>query len=549
MPVRKALAAALAAGLVVAGAFAAHAADYVIHNARVTTLDPARPQAQALAISGERIEAVGANEDVLRVHGAGARLIDAGGRRLIPGLIDSHIHAIRGGLSFAHEARLEGARSIDEAMARVRAAAARTPPESWIVIGGGWTPEQFVEGRRPSAAEFEAAAPGRPLYAQLFYRAAYVSPEGRAALGLDPQAPPPGLSFERDAAGAPNGWITGGVEAIAALWERLPKPGAEAARASLRAFFAELNAHGVTGVIDPGGHNLAPQDYAPLHALRAAGEMSLRVSYFMSAPEAGREEAFFARLAAERGGRSDDPWLRWLGFGERVTFGMYNVEAPSAQDVADFVRVAQLAARNQLSLTMHWNSQRNLAPLIAAMEDVARAHDLAGLRWSVAHLHDAEPAAIARLHSLGLGWLSQNALHFAAPAFMRALPAAQRAAAPPLASAIAMGARVGAGTDATRVMSYKPFIALQWMLDGLTVEGAPTRAADELLTREQALRLWTQGSAWFAFADEAAGAIAPGRWADLAILSEDYFEVPVERIGAIRAWLTMTGGRIVHASP
>jgi len=549
VPVRKALAAGLCAALALASAGGARAAEIVIHNARVTTLDPARPQAQALAVSGGRIVAVGADEEVLRAHGAGARRIDAGGRRVIPGLIDSHIHAIRGGLSFSHEARLEGARSIEAAMARVRAAAARTPAQDWILIGGGWTPEQFAQGRRPSAAEFDAAAPGRRLYAQLFYRAAYVSPEGRASLGLDPQAPPPGLSFERDDSGAPTGWITGDVDAIAALWDRLPKPDAQAARASLRAFFSELNAYGVTGVIDPGGHNLAPQDYAPLHALRAADDMSLRVAYFMSAPEAGREEAFFARLAAERGGRGDDVWLRWLGFGERVTFGMYNVAAPGAQDIADFARVAELAARNGLSLTVHWNSQRNLGPLLDAMEPLTRAHDLTRLRWSVAHLHDAEPEAIARIHALGLGWLTQNALHFAAPAFLRALPAARRAAAPPLASALAMGARVGAGTDATRVMSYNPFVALQWMIDGRTVEGAPTRAPGELLTREQALRLWTQGSAWFAFADDEVGMIAPGRFADLALLTEDYFEVAVERIGAIRAWMTMAGGRVVHASP
>ncbi len=534
--------------LVCAGASLAQGADVVIFNARVTTLDPARPAAEAVAIAGERILAVG-GEELVRAHGAGARLIDAGGRRVVPGLVDSHIHAIRGGLSFASEARFEGARTIEDAMDRVRAAAARTPPDAWILVGGGWTPEQFAEGRRPNAAEFEAAAPGRRLYAQLFYRAAYVSPAGLAALGLDAQAPPPGLAFERGETGAPSGWIVGGVDAVAGLWDRLPRPGAEAARASLRAFFSELNAHGVTAVIDPGGHNLAPQDYAPLHALRAAGEMSVRVAYFMSAPEAGREAAFFTRLAQERGGRSDDPWLRWLGFGERVTFGMYNVEAPTAQDVADFERVARLAARHDLAVTVHWNSQRNLGALLGAMESLARDHDLARLRWSVAHLHDASPSAIARLHGLGLGWLSQNALHFAAPAFLRGLSAAQRAAAPPLASALAMGARVGAGTDATRVMTYHPFVALQWMLDGRTVEGAATRAAEELLTREQALRLWTQGSAWFAFAEREWGALAPGRFADLAILSEDYFEVPVARVGAIRAWLTMAGGRVVHASP
>jgi predicted amidohydrolase YtcJ len=187
--------------------------------------------------------------------------------------------------------------------------------------------------------------------------------------------------------------------------------------------------------------------------------------------------------------------------------------------------------------------------LLDAFARVGNAPDRARLRWSIAHLHDAGPDTMHALHRLGLGWLTQNAIYFAAPAFIRNMPAARRAAAPPLASALRAGLKVAAGTDATRVMSYNPFVAMQWMLDGRTVDGQETRAPDEIPSREEALRMWTEGGAWFAFAENERGRIAPGMFADIAMLNADYISIPVERIGEIKSVLTMIGGRVVHASP
>ncbi|MFN3889361.1 MAG: amidohydrolase [Beijerinckiaceae bacterium] len=547
MPVREKIS-ALGLAIALAAVAPAHAqtADTIIFNANIVTLDPGLPRARALAMAGDRIIGVYAQDAPAAAAG---RMIDAGGRTVIPGLIDSHIHAIRAGRTFAKEASFEGTRTIAEAMARIRDAAIRADEGDWIVVAGGWTPQQFSEGRRPTSEEIEAAAPERRVYIQLFYRAAFLSEAAQRALGVALESPPHDLIAERDNESGFNGWFAGSVDAITALWEGLPKPGLDAAKAGTRSFFSSLNAYGVTGVIDPGGHNLAPSEYDALFELARDRELTLRVNYFISAPQRGSELDFFKSYTARRRPGAGDAYLMFTGIGERVTFGMYNNDAPGAPDRAAFEDVARWAMISNIPLTVHWNSERSVHHLLEAFGRVGGAQDRARLRWSIAHLHDAGPDTMLALHRLGLGWLTQNAVYFAAPAFIRNMSAARRAAAPPIGSALRTGLKVAAGTDATRVMSYNPFVAMQWMLDGRTVDGQETRAEEERPTREEALRMWTEGGAYFAFAEQDRGRIAPGMLADIAMLDADYMSVPVEKIGAIRSVLTIVGGRIVHASP
>ncbi len=550
MPFRKEIVAAFVVWSVWGGAGVdAQVADIAISNGKIITLHSDMPHARAVAIAGERILGVYVDRVPDVLVGPSTRVIDAGGRTIIPGLIDSHIHAIRAGLTFSSEVTFDGARSVGEAMERVRTAARHSGENDWIVVGGGWTPQQFAERRRPTLEEIEDAAPGRRVFIQLFYRGVLLSEAGRAALGLDPDNPPDGLNEERNENGAANGWLTGGVDAIAALWERLPKPDVAAAKAGTRAFFSSLNAFGVTGVIDPGGHNLAVSDYEALYALARANELTLRVDYFISASQRGSELEFFRNYNAKRSAGAAGAYLRFAGVGERVTFGMYNNDSPDAADLAAFDEVARWALGARIPMTVHWNSERSVHHLLEAFGRVGSTRERAELRWSIAHLHDASPDTMLAMHRLGLGWLTQNAIYFAAPAFIRNMSAVRRAASPPIGSALRAGLRVAAGTDATRVMTYNPFVALQWMLDGRTIDGEETRSAQERPSREDALRMWTEGSAWFAFAENDRGRIAPGMFADLAILNADYMTVPVERIGEIRSVLTMLGGRVVHASP
>lgn len=525
---------------------AARAADIIIHNARVITLDANQPQASAIAIRGSRILGVGGAELTRLWTQPDTRRVDAGGRAVIPGLIDSHIHAIRAGLNYASQADFSDSKSIPQAMQKLAAAAKTVPANDWLLVLGGWTPQQFTEDRKPLAAEIEAATGGRKVFIQLFYRAVYLSQSAMAALAINPAELPAGLQAETGTDERPTGWLTGDAAAITALYERMPKPSLAAAMEGTRRFFSELNRFGVTGVIDPGGHNLAPDEYAALWGVWHAKQLTLRVAFSICAPTPGRELEEYQQLTRFRAMEAGDEWLRFNGIGERVTWGFYNNENPSPAQTREFEDVARWAAQNRLTLTVHWNRQGSVRHLLDVFARLAKETPFRDLRWSVAHLHDATPETLARMHALNLGWLTQNALYYAGPAFIRNMAPSRLAQAPALASAIAMGLPTGAGTDATRVMGHNPFVAMRWIVDGRTVSGQATSHPQERPDRLAALRLWTSGSAWFAFAEHERGQLKAGMLADLVILDRDFMTVPVEEISQIKAVMTMTGGTIVY---
>ncbi len=509
------------------------AADTLLVNGRILTLDARSQIVDALAIRDDVILATG-DGAALRARAApDTRIIDLGGRTVIPGLIDSHIHAIRAGRHFAVEVSWIGATSIAEALARIERAAAEAGPGRWIVVAGGWTPNQFAERRRPTLAELTPAARHRPPY---------VGIGGEADL-------PAGLRLERGDDGTPSGWISGDGTAITALYDRLPRPTPAQSLEGTRRFFHALNRYGVTGVIDPGGHNLAPEDYETLFQLWRADGLTVRVVYSICAPRPGSELADLQTLTRFVPMGMGDAMLRFNGIGERVTWGLYNNDdTPTDAQKDAFYQVARWAAERGMALTVHWNNDRSAHHLLDVLARVDRAVPIRALRWSVAHLHDATEPTLARLQALGVGWLMQDGLYFAAPSFLAERGSAINRA-PAIKTALRLGLPVGGGTDANRVMDDNPFVSLQWMIDGRTVDGLPTRGAAERITREEALRLYTAGSAWFSFDETRRGTLEPGRLADLAVLDRDYLTIPEAEIGRLTAVLTMVGGRIVHAAP
>jgi predicted amidohydrolase YtcJ len=227
---------------------------------------------------------------------------------------------------------------------------------------------------------------------------------------------------------------------------------------------------------------------------------------------------------------------------------MYNNDAPTEADKDELYRVLRWAASQGLTATFHWNNERSVHHLLEVLERVNAETRLEKLRWSIAHLNDASHDSLRRMRAMGVGWLMQNAFYFRGEALLaqRGLDIAR--VSPPIVTALDMGIQVGGGTDAHRVMWFSPFVSLQWMLDGKTIGGMPMREKNELPTRMQALRLYTEGSAWFVFDEVRRGSLAAGRLADLVVLSNDYFSVPTAEIGTITSLLTMVGGRIVYAS-
>lgn len=537
-------AAAIAASLLLPVAAQAQPADLVVTNAKIATLDTAGTMAQAIAVRDGRIVAVGSAAQMGAFTSPATRTVDAGGRTVVPGLIDSHMHAVRAALSYSTEVNWIGAGTIAEAMARIRTAAANARPGGWLIVAGGWTEQQFAERRRPTLAELQEAAPNNPVYVQLFYEAVVMTPKALEALGVAPGTLPAGMKPTPD--GAP-GWMSGDIVGISALFDKLPKPTYDDNVAGTRAFFTELNRLGITGLVDPGGFSIAPSQYAALFQLWREKALTVRVAYSVFAQKPGAELQEFRDLTQMLPMGFGDDMLKFNGLGERVTLAMYNNNFPDEAAKAKFYELVKWAAMKKMAVTIHWQENGSVDHLLGLYEKLNAEVPIRDLRWSIAHLDDASPETLARMKALGIGWTMQDAMYFQGD---RALAVRGEAARrmPPIGTALRAGVNIGAGTDAHRVASYNPFVALQWMLDGKTVSGKAMRGADETPTREQALRLYTQGSAWFSFDEGRRGTLEVGKLADFAVLDQDFFSVPLERIGKTTSLMTVVGGRVVYAA-
>jgi predicted amidohydrolase YtcJ len=529
-------------------AASAQPADTLLVNGKILTVDRAFSTREALAIRDGRIVALGGNPEIRRLAGPLTRVIDLEGRTAIPGLIDSHLHAIRAALSFSTEVNWIGATTITEAVARIHEAAQTKKPGSWLIVAGGWNVDQFRERRRPNQAELVAAAPANPVYVQLGYGWAMLTPAAFQSLHITSDADLAAHGrLERDAAGKPTGAIIGGQDAIIALFDRLPKPTLAEQVEGTRKFFRELNRLALTGVVDPGGNNLAPDDYQALFQVWRQAEMTVRVAYTLCGLTPGAELDDYKSWTRLLPMGFGDDWLRFNGVGERITAAMNNNDRPTETDREKYYQIAQWAADRGLSLTMHWPRDASVGQLLDIFERVDRNTPIAPLRWSIAHLNDASPRTLERMKALGVGWTVQDAMYFGGAQFVEQAGAQAARRVPPVNTAQRIGVVIGAGTDAHRVASYNPFTALQWFLDGKTVAGVAIRGPEETPTRAEALRFYTLGSAWFSHDDGRRGSLEAGKLADLAVLSKDYMTVPVDQIGGIESLLTLVGGKIVYA--
>jgi len=510
--------------LLAAGLLQAENITTVLLNGKILTVDPKFSTAEAVAIRDGRIVATGPstalrNSDLGKLAGKQGRLIDLEGRTVIPGLIDSHMHAIRAALSFSTEVNWIGARSLAEALDRIRAASHSMPPGAWLIVAGGWNVQQFRENRRPTEAELVAAAPENPVYVQLGYGWAVMTPKALEKLHIANDADlPAGGKLERDSDGKLTGGISGAQNAIIALFDRLPVPTPEQEVEGTKKFFRELNRLGLTGVVDPGGNNMTPESYQALFKVWRGGELTVRVAYSLCGITPGKEFEELKDLTQLLPMGFGDAMLRFNGIGERITWAMNNNNKPTEAEREKYYEIARWAAERGMSLTMHWPRDDSAGLLLDIFERVNKEVPIANLRWSIAHLNDASPQNLRRMQALGVGWTAQPGR-----------------SVPPVETAKEIGVVVGAGTDAHRVASYNPFTALQQFAEGNIARG-------------EALRLYTLGSAWFSHDDAERGSLEPGKLADLAVLTKDYMTVPEEQIGGIESLLTMVGGKIVYAS-
>ncbi len=275
----------------------AQAVDTVLLNGKILTVDAQFSTHSALAVREGRVVALGRDEDMRRLAGPTTRTIDLQGRTVIPGLIDSHMHATRAALSFSTEVNWIGAASLAGALNRLHEASLRAKPGAWLIVA---TPpatlDTFKERRRPTQAELVAAAPNHPVYVQLAYGWAMLTPLALKALNITTDADlPRGNRLERDAAGKLTGAVTGN---LVELFDRLPKPTFEQQVEGTKVFFRELNRLGLTGVVDPGGNNVTPREYQALFKVWRDKQLTLRVAYSLCGITDGSEFEEYQRYLA-----------------------------------------------------------------------------------------------------------------------------------------------------------------------------------------------------------------------------------------------------------
>lgn len=515
-------------------------AETVLVGGRVTTglpaLDDGLPT--ALAIEAGRVRLAGSDDAVRALAGPSTSVVELGGRRVVPGLIDSHLHAVRAGLTWTARVDWSGAPTLAAALELVSEAAAGRPEGDWVAVVGGWHPGQFAERRGPTSAELTEAAPRHPVYVQLLYESAVLNAATVTALGGGPAVVSDRDGFRRCLAlmGAP--------------------PFAEQV-ASTEVFLRRLSAVGITGVIDPGGGNLGADAYRAVMELWRLGPLPVRLRLYVSnsGVAAGQEPAQTREYVRHLHPGFGDEYLRYVGLGEKLVNAYGDGEGLTQAPVTAAAAVA-LDDVTRVLLEAGWPAHvhairdETIGAILDVWEAVDRVIPLAGRRFSLAHADGVGERNLRRLARLGVGVAVQDRLVFRAADTLRAwgLPPSAPFGAPPLRRMLELGIPVGGGTDGTVVSPYDPWRSIWWLVTGRSVDGAPPRSEAQRLTRAEALRAYTAGSAWFSFDDDSRGTLAPGMQADLAVLSDDYFAVPEDDIPGLRSVLTLVGGRVVHST-
>jgi predicted amidohydrolase YtcJ len=533
--------------------------DWILINGRIATQDERRSLAQAVALRDGRFVAVGTDDEIMRLRGSSTQVIDLRSRTVIPGLNDSHMHPIRGGLNYNMELRWDGVPSLDDALRMLKKQAARTPPPQWVRVVGGWTEFQFAERRLPTLDEINRAAPDTPVFVLHLYDRALLNGAALRAVGYSRDTPAPiGGEIQRDKQGDPTGLLIAKPNA-SILYSALakgPKLSREDQMNSTRQFMRELNRFGVTSAIDAGGgFQNYPDDYGVIDELHKRGEMTMRLAYNLFTQKPKEELTDFRQWTRMTKPGAGDDFYRMNGAGEMLVYSAADFEdfleprpdMPAVME-SELKAVIRHLVEQRWPFRLHATYDETITRALNVYEEVNREIPFAGLHWFFDHCETISDRNIERIKALGGGIAIQHRMAFQGEYFVVRYGAKQAERTPPIRRMLELGVPVGAGTDATRVASYNPFVALYWLVTGKTIGGAALYPEENRLERMEALRLYTVGSSWFSSDDGKRGSIATGQLADLAVLSSDYFSIPEDQIKQLESVLTMVGGKVVYAA-
>lgn len=505
--------------------------DLAVIDARIW--DGSHSDDQAIAVADGRIVATGTNRGILELAGEKTDILDAGARRLIPGLIDSHIHLVRAGRTWNREVRWDDLESREDALTALRDRAIAAGPGRWVGVMGGWHPNQFRDGA-PAPQDLDRALPENPVFVQRAYAETFVNTRAVETMGWD-------------VGEAPEGRLTSPT-AMAQLRSRLDVDDVTEAMAGTRSLLRELNRLGITGAIDASGFGVTSSSYDALLRLFAEGERGFRTRFLVGAANPGTERSDMERWAEAMSPAGDDDFVRYLGAGEVLDYAAHDLEGLAPKDITARVgaltEMSRFLADRGWPIHLHSILDSSIGSVLEAWERLDDS-DIANLRWAICHADQIGAENLRRVRDLGVGITIQNGMSMRGLDCNPTWGMEQVIQAPPMRSMIDLGIPVAAGTDGTVACAYNPWRCIAWMITGESVDGAPSRVSSERLDRDQALRLYTSAGAWFSFEEDTRGTLQPGAHADFAVLSADPLTVDEAEIADIESVITVVAGRQV----
>jgi predicted amidohydrolase YtcJ len=542
-------------------------ADLIVFNAKIHTGNPAQAEASALAVKKGRIYSVGADSEILQLRGSGTRVIDAGSRRLIPGISDAHTHVLNES-SYTYNVRWDGVPTLRRALEMLTEQAARTPEGHWVKVIGGWSPFQFEENRDPTVEELRKAVPDRPAIVQYAYNRAYLNDRAMVAFGVGTDRFPelPGTEFEKDRQGNYTGVVHGFTFTFIAMETMVPQPSFDEQVSALVHAIHDLNRFGVTSVIDAGNRGY-PNAQATVDVLARDNRLNVRMPFvdmqFGDGSPINMVDAqieAITRTAPISPGHNLHPGLAhghvYRGAGEVLQLEVHdheNFDRPAVIIEPDHMRrhveqnVAKLV-RRRIPFRMHISYNENITPFLDALEELNETVPLDGLRWSLEHAETISPGNIHRVKALGGGIALDTKMALHGDGFIKTHGREMALRTPRLRQLVDSGIPLAMSTDAYRAATYNPWVGISWMVSGKAVSGTEVLAEDNRLSRAEALKLFTRGAAWFMNTESEMGRIAPGNLADFALLDRDYFAVPDSQIESVTSVLTVMDGRVVFGA-
>ncbi|WP_199502053.1 amidohydrolase [Mucilaginibacter conchicola] len=538
-------------------------ADMIIYNGKIATMTKPGEFKQAIAMQKGLILATGNSRDILKTYkNASTQLVDAAGKTVIPGLNDSHMHAIREGLNFNMELRWDGVKTLKRAMEMLKEQAARTPPGAWVKVVGGWNEFQFEEKRQPTIDEINAAVPDKPVYITYLYGKAFLNQKGIEVLGYDKNTDYPGSLIELDKDGKPTGLLYA-KETPMAIYRTLALTGKltpEERINSSEHFYREINSFGITSVVDAaGGSQNYDADYQASLALAKAGKLTVRTAYYLFAQQKGKELADYEKWISQTHPNKNDHILMANGYamegaGENLiatgadfeNFLEPRIVLPPEME-SDLEPIIRLLVKNRWPFRLHATYGESIDRMLNVFEKVNKDTPFNGLRWFFDHAETITDAELARVKALGGGVAVQFRMYYQGELYTK-MYGQPKTQLPPIKKMLAMGIPVGMGTDAPRISTYNPWMALHWLLTGQTIGGMQFWPKDQVLDKFTALGLYTGGSAWCSGEQDLKGKLQKGMYADMVILSDDYFTTSPENVKQITSLMTIVNGKIVYAA-